>query len=97
MKKKPPKKPDHISQEDWDSVDIPELTDEELARMRPAAEVAPELVEAYRRSRGRPPKAVRKKPVAIRLDPDIISWFKARGPGYQSRINEALREWIGKH
>ena len=41
------RKPDHISQDDWDSVDVPELTDEELARMRPAVEVLPELVAAY--------------------------------------------------
>lgn len=33
-----------------------------------------------------------KKPVALRLDADLIAWLKAKGPGYQSRINEILRE-----
>jgi hypothetical protein len=39
------KKPDHISQEDWDSVDIPPLTDEQLARLRPAREIFPNIDE----------------------------------------------------
>ncbi|MGH9583702.1 MAG: BrnA antitoxin family protein [Bryobacteraceae bacterium] len=33
-----------------------------------------------------------KKPIALRLDTDVIAWLKAKGPGYQSRINEILRE-----
>lgn len=32
-----------------------------------------------------------KKPVALRLDTDVIAWLKSKGPGYQSRINEILR------
>jgi uncharacterized protein (DUF4415 family) len=33
-----------------------------------------------------------KQPVTLRLDADVIAWFKARGRGYQTRINRALRE-----
>ena len=40
-------KPKHISQEAWDSVDAPPLTRQQLAEMRPAQEVDPELVAAY--------------------------------------------------
>jgi uncharacterized protein (DUF4415 family) len=32
-----------------------------------------------------------KQPIALRLDADLIAWFKSQGPGYQSRINEVLR------
>jgi uncharacterized protein (DUF4415 family) len=32
-----------------------------------------------------------KQPVALRLDADVLAWFKEQGPGYQSRINEVLR------
>lgn len=32
-----------------------------------------------------------KKPVTLRLDADVIAWFKARGRGYQTRMNRALR------
>jgi uncharacterized protein (DUF4415 family) len=33
-----------------------------------------------------------KEPVSIRLDADILAWFKSRGSGYQTRINEVLRK-----
>lgn len=38
-----------------------------------------------------------KKPVALRLDADILAWFKQGGEGYQTRINAALREYIAHH
>ena len=33
-----------------------------------------------------------KQIVTIRLDVDMLEWFKAAGPGYQTRINQVLRE-----
>jgi uncharacterized protein (DUF4415 family) len=70
----------------------PELTDEELANLRPFAEVFPELAEKMRKNLGGRPKLDRpKKSVSIRLDQDVIDKFKATGPGWQSRINEALK------
>lgn len=33
-----------------------------------------------------------KKPVTLRLDADVLSWFQRHGRGYQTRINEALRK-----
>jgi uncharacterized protein (DUF4415 family) len=33
-----------------------------------------------------------KQIVTIRLDIDMLDWFKAAGPGYQTRINQVLRE-----
>ena len=32
-----------------------------------------------------------KVPVSIRLDADVLAWFKAQGEGYQTRLNDALR------
>jgi uncharacterized protein (DUF4415 family) len=32
-----------------------------------------------------------KKPVTLRLDADVLAWFKRQGRGYQTRINRALR------
>jgi uncharacterized protein (DUF4415 family) len=37
-----------------------------------------------------------KKPVTLRLDADILSWFQRDGRGYQTRINEALRKVMGE-
>lgn len=35
-----------------------------------------------------------KEQITLRLDKDVIAWFKAGGDGYQTRINEALREHV---
>ncbi|MBJ7375768.1 MAG: BrnA antitoxin family protein [Sphingobium sp.] len=45
--------------------------------------------------RGRPTLAQTKQHVSLRLDPDVIESFKADGPGWQGRINEALRKAAG--
>ena len=71
--------------------DNPPWPDEMLARMRPAEEVMPEIVAAYRRTRGRQ-KAPTKKLLSIRLDPDIVEHFRKSGPGWQRRINDTLRK-----
>jgi uncharacterized protein (DUF4415 family) len=35
-----------------------------------------------------------KKPVSLRLDKDVVEWYKAQGPGYQTRINAVLRMYM---
>lgn len=47
------------------------------------------------RRRGRPFSANPKRAVKLRIDPDVIDRFKAGGPGWQSRMNEALRKAVG--
>ncbi len=69
----------------------PEWTEEDFAKARPFAEVHPELAASYRRTR-RAQKTPTKKPISLRLDPDVIEHFRATGPGWQSRINDALRK-----
>lgn len=44
---------------------------------------------------GRPRLANPKKQVTLRLDSEIIERFRARGPGWQGQINEALRKALG--
>jgi uncharacterized protein (DUF4415 family) len=46
--------------------------------------------------RGRPPKpeGERKVLVSLRLAPDIVEWFRATGPGWQTRIEELLRREV---
>jgi uncharacterized protein (DUF4415 family) len=52
----------------------------------------PELDEAFfREAEWRPPI---KKPVTIRLDADVLEWFRNEGPGYQTRINQLLRRFM---
>lgn len=45
---------------------------------------------------GRPKLTTTKTPVKLRLDPDVLAAFKAEGPGWQTRINAALREVVAK-
>ena len=65
--------------------DTYELTDEELAELRP-------LVRP-----GRPKAEFPKVPITIRLSPEVLDFFKTDGPGWQTRIDAALRDWIKTH
>jgi len=60
-----------------EGVRLKDLKPNELARILP--------------KRG-PQKAPTKVAVSIRLSPEVISHFKAKGPGWQSRIDDALRK-----
>lgn len=93
------KKPENIKQKDWDDVDIPELTAEDFKKMRPAAEIVPQIVKAYKegRLRGRPKSATTKKALYIRLSADVVEFFKTKGRGWQTRIDEALKEYVKSH
>lgn len=35
-----------------------------------------------------------KQPISLRVDTDVLDWFKAQGPRYQSRINAVLRSYM---
>jgi len=35
-----------------------------------------------------------KQPVTLRIDEDVLVWFKAQGKGYQTRINKLLRHYM---
>jgi uncharacterized protein (DUF4415 family) len=35
-----------------------------------------------------------KKAVSLRIDPDVLEWYKTNGPGYQTRINAVLRMYM---
>jgi uncharacterized protein (DUF4415 family) len=45
-----------------------------------------------RKLRGRPPLESPKQAVSLRLDQDVVEHFKRQGPGWQSRMNAALRK-----
>lgn len=69
----------------------PEWTEEDFANARPASEVLPPHLAAMLVRRRGPQQAPTKKPVTLRLDPDVLEKFRATGPGWQGRMNEALR------
>ncbi len=71
-----------MSDEDIDTSDIPEPTPEQFAR-------------AVARKGLKP--LPRKRQITLRIDADVLEWFKAQGKGYQSRINALLRAYMEAH
>lgn len=76
---------------------LDEISDEEDAALTKAAEADTDNPPAddLMRRRGRPPSANPKRAIKLRIDPDVVERFKASGPGWQSRMNEALRRAAG--
>ena len=75
--------------------DNPEWTREDFNRAVDTGGVPlDEAAKLFRRARG-PQKTPTKVQVSLRLDRDIVEAFRATGPGWQSRMNEALRKALG--
>ena len=74
---------------DWDAVDSPELTAEELAHPMTFAQAHPDLAATIKR-RGRPPVESPKSAVTLRLAPATIERFKAAGPDWRAKMARAL-------
>ena len=72
-----------------DPDDAPELNDEFFER-------ADEYDGQKLIKRGRPPSTSTKISTTIRFDAEIVAAFRADGPGWQSRMNDALREWLSQ-
>ena len=87
------KRPDHISQEDWDAVESPPLPEKMLSRMKPVEKAHPNIPP---RVRG-PQKKPTKKQLTIRLDQDVVEYFELQGKGWQTRINQVLADYVNSH
>ncbi|MDQ0319553.1 uncharacterized protein (DUF4415 family) [Pararhizobium capsulatum DSM 1112] len=87
------------SRDDWNAIDSPELSDEELANLRPAKDVLPndffKAMDEHRKSRGRPALEKPKKQITLRLDEEVVAKFREGGKGWQGRMNKALRKAAG--
>lgn len=76
----------------------PEWTRQDIMAARPASEVLPLLIgtkatsELLSRGKGRPPKEVRKVNQTLRIDPDVLAAYRDPGKGWQTHINQVLRE-----
>lgn len=83
--------------------DAPEATKEWFAKARPASDMLGELLgqaaakEMLKPKRGRPALVKPKEHVNIRLDADVLGAFKEAGAGWQTRVNNALRDWLKTH
>jgi uncharacterized protein (DUF4415 family) len=73
-----------------DPDDAPELRDAFF-------EQADEYVGDKLVRRGRPKSDSTKQVLTVRYDADVVEAFKATGKGWQTRMNDALREWLKTH
>ena len=53
-------------------------------------------ITVARKRRGRPAGSCTKEQVIIRLDHDVLAAFRTDGPDWQTRTNEALKDWLGR-
>jgi uncharacterized protein (DUF4415 family) len=72
----------NLADEDIDTSDFPDPTPDEFARAVLRKGLKPVLS---------------KQQVTMRLDADVLAWFRAQGEGYQTRINQLLRAYVDAH
>jgi uncharacterized protein (DUF4415 family) len=70
--------------------DAPELTDEEIKELMPASEWFAKHGIPIPKPVGRPKAERPKVSVTIRMDGDVVDYFKQGGPGWQTRMNAVL-------
>ena len=77
--------------------DNPPLTPEDWRNMRPAEELPAEILALFPKTKLRgPQKAPTKVPVSLRLSREVVDHYKATGDGWQTRIDDALKDLIKK-
>ena len=74
---------------DW--ARLARMTDAEIEAVAQSGEDTPMTDEEWARGAIKSPDKVA---VGLRLDGDVLRWFKARGKGYQTRINAVLRRYM---
>ena len=72
----------------------PEWTAADVKRAAPFSRL-PASLQA--KLRGRSKAAVTKERITIRLSPDVVQPFRATGDGWQTRVDEALKDWLKTH
>ena len=93
MKKKNISHKSQTDQTDWDRVD--KLRDKDID-FSDNPEVTAEMFAKTVLRKGLKP-VVRKTQITLRIDEDVLTWFKKQGKGYQTRINSLLKAYKEAH
>ena len=91
--RKRPRKSSGVLRGRADLARLGRLSDEEIRNTSP-----PELADLPEDfwDRASVVEPVVKQPISLRVDADVLAWFKAQGPRYQSRINSVLRSYMAQ-
>jgi uncharacterized protein (DUF4415 family) len=93
VKKKATIKKSMADQTDWARVDA---LDDEHIDFSDVPEATPEMfARSVLRQNFKP--ISRKKQITLRIDSDVVDWYRKQGPGYQTRINSLLRAYMSEH
>ena len=76
--------------------EVRELTTEDMIQFKPAAEVLPKSLQRKLNVRGRQ-KAPTKERITIRLSSEVAEYFRSTGKGWQTRLDQVLREYVASH
>ena len=87
------KKPKNIKQENWDDINSPSLSKKLINRMKAVSEAHPNIPA---RVRG-PQRAPTKQQLTLRLNREVVDYFKLQGRGWQTKINDVLIDYINSH
>lgn len=76
--------------------EVRELTAEDLKKFKPLSEANPALYAKIKKGVGErgSQKSPTKIPISIRVSPEVANYFRAKGKGWQSRIDSILKEYV---
>ena len=78
--------------------EVRELNREDLKKFHPSTEALPVSLQNKLGIKRRGPQvAPTKERITIRLSSEVVTTFRESGPGWQGRIDEALKHWIKHH
>ena len=77
--------------------EVRELSRADMKLFKPTSEILPKELLSVLPRRGRPPVPNPKQQLTIRLNGEIVDFFKARGKGWQTNINNILQEYVDSH
>jgi uncharacterized protein (DUF4415 family) len=75
----------------------PEWTAEDFKKSVLFSELSPALQGKLSSRKRGPQVAPVKRPTTVRLDAEVVDAFRAMGKGWQTNLNDALKEWLREH
>ncbi|PCJ85555.1 MAG: hypothetical protein COA54_11130 [Thiotrichaceae bacterium] len=79
--------------------EVRELTADDLKKFKPLSEANPALYAKIKKGVGErgAQKSPTKIPISIRVSPEVVDYFRAKGKGWQGRIDSILKDYVAHH